>query len=221
MKNNYKNLKTGDIIVITDMMNQTLVSIYKGIRKSPTEKTVVTDFCSCTVDEDSLPDVFFIRDDEDITGWIEELNFVSMADEKQKAYLYRNVLDIYCDDHRDWDKYFTDSTYDEIRDWFAYKCDVEFDDNDGYPDFICDFTNFAWDILCKQMNPDNPVNVKHELTGEEIVLGWLRKIERMAGEKTTEVGFVMDDKTALNEIRNLARDAGEFVQRYMDIRMDL
>jgi hypothetical protein len=30
----------------------------------------------------------------------------------------------------------------------------------------------------------------------------------------------MDDKTALNEIRNLARDAGEFVQRYMDIRLN-
>lgn len=220
MKNNHKNLKPGDIIVITDMMNQTLISIYKGVRKSPTEKTVVTDFCSCTVDENSLPDVFFIRDDEDITGWIEELTFVGMADEKQKAYLYRNVLDIYCDDHRDWDKYFTDSTYDEIRDWFAYKCAVEFDDNNGYPDFICDFTNFAWDILCKQINLDNPTDVKHELTGEEIVIGWLRKIERMAGEKTTEAGFVMDDKTALNEIRNLARDAGEFVQRYMDIRLD-
>lgn len=220
MKNNYKNLKTGDIIVITDMMNQTLVSIYKGIRKSLTEKTVVTDFCSCTIVEDSLPDVFFIRDDEDITGWIEELNFVGLADEKQKGYFYRNVLDIYCDDHHDWRKYFTDSTYDEISDWFAYKCGVEFDDNDGYPDFICDFTNFAWDILCKQMNPDNPTNVKQELTGEELVVAWFNKIERMASKRTTEDGFVMDEKTALNEICNLARDAAEFVKRYLDVRMD-
>ena len=220
MKNNYKNLNAGDIIVITNMMNETLVSIYKGIRKSLTEKTVVTDFCSCTIVEDSLPDVFFIRDDEDITGWIEELNFVGLADEKQKGYFYRNVLDIYCDEHPDWDKYFTDSTYDEVRDWFAYKCDVEFDDNTGYPDFICDFTNFAWDILCKQMNPDNPTNVKQELTGEELVIAWFNKIERMARERTTEVGFVMDEKTTLNEICNLARDAAEFVKRYMDIRMD-
>ena len=220
MKNNYKNLKTGDIIVITDMMNQTLVSIYKGIRKSLTEKTVVTDFCSCTIVEDSLPDVFFIRDDEDITGWIEELNFVGLADEKQKGYFYRIVLDIYCEEHPDWDKYFTDSTYDEVRDWFAYKCDVEFDDNTGYPDFICDFTNFAWDILCKQMNPDNPTNVKQELTGEELVVAWFNKIERMASKRTTEDGFVMDEKTALNEICNLARDAAEFVKRYLDVRMD-
>lgn len=220
MKNNYKNLKTGDVIVITDMMNQTLISVYKGIRKSITEKTVVTDFCSCTIVEDSLPDIFFVLDDEDITGWIEELHFVGMADEKQKAYLYRNVLDIYCEEHRDWDKYFTDSTYDEIRDWFAYKCGVEFDDNDGYPDFICDFTNFAWDILCKQMNPDNPKDVKSELTGEELVIAWFNKIERMASERTTEVGFVMDEKTALNEICNLARDAAEFVKRYLDVRMD-
>lgn len=220
MENNYKNLKSGDVIVITDMMNQTLVSIYKGIRKSLTEKTVVTDFCSSTIVDDSLPDVFFLLDDGDITGWIEEIHFIGMADEKQKAYLYRNVLDIYCEEHRDWYKHFTDSTYDEIRDWFAYKCGVEFDDNDGYPDFICDFTNFAWDILCKQMNPDNPGDVKHELTGEELVLAWLRKIERMAGERTTEAGFVMDEKTALNEIRNLARDAREFIQEYMDIRMD-
>lgn len=221
MKNNYKNLKSGDVIVITDMMNQTLISIYKGIRKSPITKTTeVTDFCSCTVEEDSLSDVFFVRDEGDLTGWIEKLNFVSIADEKQKAYLYRNVLDIYCDEHHDWRKYFTDSTYDEIRDWFAYKCDVEFDDNDGYPDFICDFTNFAWDILCKQMNPDNPEDVKSELTGEELVVAWFNKIERMASERTTEVGFVMDEKTALNEICNLARDAAEFVKRYLDIRMD-
>lgn len=220
MKKQHKNLKTGDIIVITDMMNQTLIAIYKGIRKSVTEKTVVTDFCSCTVEEDSLSDVFFALDDEDITGWIEECHFIGMADEKQKAYLYRTVLDVYCEEHRDWDKYFTDSTYDEIRDWFAYKCGVEFDDNDGYPDFICDFTNFAWDILCKQMNSDNPNDVKSELTGEELLIAWFRKIERMAGERTTEAGFVMDEKTALIEIRNLARDAREFIQKYMDIRMD-
>ena len=219
MNNNYKNLKTGDIIVITDMMNQTLISIYKGIRKSLTGKTVVTDFCSCTVEEDSLSDVFFVRDDEDITGWIEELNFVGMADEKQKAYLYRNVLDIYCEEHRDWNKYFCDDTFNKIQDWFAYKCGVEFGD-DGYPDFIYDFTNFAWDILCKQMNPDNPKDVKSELTGEELLIAWFNKIERMASEKTTEVGFVMDEKTALNEIRILARDAAEFVKRYMDVRMD-
>ncbi len=221
MQKNYKNLKTGDIIVITDNMNQTLISIYNNIRKNPiTKTTTVTDFCSCTIVEDSLPDVFFARDDEDITGWIENLDFVGMADEKQKGYFYRNVLDIYCDEHPDWDKYFTDSTYNEVQDWFAYKCNVEFDDNTGYPDFICDFTNFAWDILCKQMNPNNPVDVKHELTGEELVIAWLNKIERMASKRTTDAGIVMDEKTALNEIRILARDAGEFVKRYMEIRMD-
>ena len=42
----------------------------------------------------------------------------------------------------------------------------------------------------------------------------------MASERTTEVGFVMDEKTTLNEIRILARDAAEFVKRYLDVRMD-
>lgn len=156
MENNYKNLKSGDIILVTDMMNQKLVSIYNGIRKSLTGKTVVTDFCTCTIED--WPDLFFAGDGEENLGWIETVKFDGVADDKMKDHLYRRIIQEYMDTNPDWSKYFTDSTYDEIQDWFAHKCNVKFDENNGYPDFICDFTNYAWKFLCKSMGYEEEYN---------------------------------------------------------------
>lgn len=64
--------------------------------------------------------------------------------------LYDEIIEKFKEENPDWDIYFSDSVYFELGDWFAHKCGVKWDDELGYPDFVDDFKNYAWDVLFEE-----------------------------------------------------------------------
>lgn len=51
---------------------------------------------------------------------------------------------------------------------------------------------------------------------KELILRWFKKIARMAKDRKTENGNVMDDAQCLDEIKVLAKEAAEFIEYYLD-----
>lgn len=51
---------------------------------------------------------------------------------------------------------------------------------------------------------------------KELILRWFKKIARMAKDRKTEDGNVMDDAQCLDEIKVLAKEAAEFIDCWLD-----
>lgn len=56
---------------------------------------------------------------------------------------------------------------------------------------------------------------KEEL--KDLIIEWFGHIEQMATDRKTLNGDVMDHQECLDEIRRLAKDSREFVERHFEI----
>lgn len=54
-----------------------------------------------------------------------------------------------------------------------------------------------------------------ETTDKELIIGWFNHIAQMADDKKTLNGFVMKDSDALDEIKCIARECVEYVEKYV------
>ena len=145
-----KNLDPGQFLYIKSPYGYYYISIFKGIEvrnNADTRDIELHTYCDLCSDDNY---VYFAKESSTLLSLVSDFNEIGTATEEQKKSLYNAIIKKYKDNRPTWDKYFTDSVYDEIQDWFAYMCGIEFDDENGYPDFICDFTNYAWDELCKE-----------------------------------------------------------------------
>ena len=145
-----KNLDPGHFLYIKSPAGYYYISIFKGIEvrnNADTRDIELHTYCDLCSDDNY---VYFAKESSTLLETVSNFAEIGTATEEQKKSLYNAIIKKYKDNHPTWDKYFTDSVYDEIQDWFAYMCGIEFDDENGYPDFICDFTNYAWDELCKE-----------------------------------------------------------------------
>lgn len=156
MSNIYKsmtalnNIDAGQFLYVKSPYGYYYISIFKGIEvrnNADTRDIELHTYCDLCSDDNY---VYFAKESSTLLEMVSNFNEIGTATEEQKKSLYNAIIKKYKDNHPTWDKYFTDSVYDEIQDWFAYMCGIEFDDENGYPDFICDFTNYAWDELCKE-----------------------------------------------------------------------
>lgn len=143
------NIDTGQFLYVKSPEGYYYISIFKGIevRNIVTKEVELHTYCDLCSDDNY---VYFAKESSTLLSLVSDFNEIGTATEEQKESLYDAIIKKYKDNHPTWDKYFTDSVYDEIQDWFAYMCGIEFDDENGYPDFICDFTNYAWNVLCKE-----------------------------------------------------------------------
>ena len=54
-----------------------------------------------------------------------------------------------------------------------------------------------------------------EITDKELIIGWFNHIAQVANDKKTLNGFVMKDSDALDEIKCLAKECTEYIQKYI------
>lgn len=144
------NIDAGQFLYVKSPEGYYYISIFKGIevRNNTDARDIeLHTYCDLCSDDNY---VYFAKESSTLLNIVSGFDEIGTATEEQKKSLYDAIIKKYKDNHPTWDKYFTDSVYDEIQDWFAYMCGVEFDDENGYPDFICDFTNYAWNVLCKE-----------------------------------------------------------------------
>ena len=161
---NYKNLKNGDVIILTNYGNRTV--IFNKIKdnkicSSPQLYTYVE------LDENVLS---FEKDEPNYFYLIENINFrLSTIEEKTK--LYNAIGKHFTEEYdKDWYNHFTDSSYFDIQDYlldvFCIKVN-EYDDDLLYPDFINEIHTYIWDKLCKAMSvTDTDVN-KPEIVNKQ------------------------------------------------------
>ena len=145
-----KNLDPGQFLYIKSPAGYYYISIFKGIEvrnNADTRDIELHTYCDLCSDDNY---VYFAKESSTLLSLVPDFNEIGTATEEQKKSLYNAIIKKYKDNHPTWDKYFTDSVYDEIQDWFAYMCGITFDEENGYPDFVCDFTNYVWDELCKE-----------------------------------------------------------------------
>jgi hypothetical protein len=170
----FKELKQGDIINIKGIFGVSCIGVFNKVLNN-----IV--ILHCITFDDLNEYVSFETDDKKYCFFsIDAIKFCELASENEVKRLYTNIIKYYIEVvDKDWNKYFTDSTYYEVQDWFAYKCNVEFNEETfpigtengcetsviGYPEFISDFTLFAWKYLCTSIGYDDEDNV----TGDKLV----------------------------------------------------
>ena len=156
MSNIYKSLATlndidaGQFLYVKSPYGWYYISIFKGIEvrnNTDTRDIELHTYCDLCSDDNY---VYFAKECSTLLETVSYFVEIGTATEEQKKSLHDAIIKKYKDNHPTWDKYFTDSVYDEIQDWFAYMCGITFDEENGYPDFVCDFTNYAWNVLCKE-----------------------------------------------------------------------
>lgn len=54
-----------------------------------------------------------------------------------------------------------------------------------------------------------------EITDKELIIGWFNHIAQMADDKKTLNGFVMADSDAFDNIRCLALESAEYIEKYI------
>ena len=56
--------------------------------------------------------------------------------------------------------------------------------------------------------------INMETTDKELIIEWFKHIAQIANDKKTLNGFVMKDSDAFDEIKCLARNCAEYVEKY-------
>ena len=144
----YTDLKNGDVIVLTNYGNRTVI-----VNKIKDNKTYSSPqlYTYVELDENILS---FEKDEPYCFYQIENINFrLSTIEEKTK--LYNAIGKHFTEEYdKDWYNHFTDSSYFDIQDYLldVFHIKVEEYDNDLlYPDFIDDIHTYIWNKLCDTM----------------------------------------------------------------------
>ena len=169
----FKELKQGDIINIKGIFGVSSIGIFNKMLNDVL-------ILHCVTFDDLESYIAFETDEKKYCFFnVDAIKSCELATDEEIKRLYTNIVKCYIENNSDWDIYFTDSTYYEVQDWFAYKCSAEFNEEPfpigtkngcetsmiGYPDFVGDFTIFAWKYLCANMGYDDEDNV----TGDKLV----------------------------------------------------
>ncbi len=145
------NLKNGDVIVLTNYGNRTVI-----INKIKDDKTYSSPQLYTYVELDGNT-LTFENDETECFYLIENINFrLSTIEEKTK--LYNEIGKYFTEEYdKNWYNHFTDSSYFDIQDFlfdvFCIKVE-EYDNDLIYPDFINDIHQYIWNRLCEVTNED-------------------------------------------------------------------
>ena len=103
---------------------------------------------------------------------IDGITHFELASDDEKKRLYELLFEQFKYENGGWSEYITDSTYYEIQDWFAYKCGCEFNDENGYPDFVYEFSQYIWGLLLKDIGCEEKEEPK--MVNLDDVCKWIR-----------------------------------------------
>ena len=142
----YKDLKNGDVIVIT---NRNCIAI---VNKVETNEYGLLELY--TYAELHNTTIFFEKNDPSCSNLLEDIQF-RPATEEDKYTLYNTIGKYFTEEYdKDWYNHFTDSSWFDIQDFlfdvFCIKVE-EYDDDMLYPKFIDDIQLYIWNRLCKSM----------------------------------------------------------------------
>lgn len=139
-----KQLKTGDVIVITDPRGVEMIAIFNRFGDNNT--------LYIYIQMGSLVEELYFNDvNWDFPYYLDKIQYRLATDlEKNRLYnaLYRYFTEEY---DYDWSNHFTDSSYFDILDCLleVFCIKVNEDDEDfDYPDFVQDIRNYIWDMCC-------------------------------------------------------------------------
>lgn len=159
-----KQLKTGDVIVITDPRGVEMIAIFNRFGDNNT--------LYIYIQMGSLVEELYFNDvNWDFPYYLDKIQYRLATDlEKNRLYnaLYRYFTEEY---DYDWSNHFTDSSYFDILDCLlkTFCIKVNEDDEDfDYPDFVQDIRNYIWDMCCLVLGVSSEINTEERKTVETI-----------------------------------------------------
>lgn len=157
-----KQLKTGDVIVITDPRGVEMIAIFNRFGDNNT--------LYIYIQMGSLVEELYFNDvNWDFPYYLDKIQYRLATDlEKNRLYnaLYRYFTEEY---DYDWNNHFTDSSYFDILDCLleVFCIKVNEDDEDfDYPDFVQDIRNYIWDMCCLVLGVSSDINTEERKTVE-------------------------------------------------------
>lgn len=148
MTNEYlKKFKNGDIIHFKGIFGLDGIGIFDKF----TSDGVI--YLYCVNYKDLKNSVYFItnKSHQRCIFNIDAITYFKLASDDEIKKLYKLLFERYKCENDDWSEYITDSTYYEIQDWFTYKCGCGFNDDNGFPDFVYEFSQHIWELLLKDI----------------------------------------------------------------------
>ena len=140
--------------------------------------------CDLCIDEDGSECLTFERGNGSLLDFDTSFEEVREATDKEKSLLYDALVKAFKDYDLDWDKHFTDSTYDDIRDWLCWEFNVDLDntgDDNPLVDTIYEITNYIWDVLCKETGNYQEKVVEPEMVNKQ---EFIKKLEKWIRNNT-------------------------------------
>lgn len=151
----YKDLKNGDIVAMTDNYNDTRIVIVDKVEQSMTGIDKLYTYAELDIE---CSDIFLEKYEP---GYAYDVKYCSFrpAEEEEKIKLYHALGKEFTEEYdTDWYEHFTDSSYYDIHDFlfdvFCIKVE-EYDNDLIYPDFVDDIQRYIWCKCCEAVGmPD-------------------------------------------------------------------
>ena len=156
------NYTPGQILyIVRPEYGEAYICIFTGTSPHH-EGTMIHTCCDLTVQEYGgnmyEAGVTFARGNSSMLDVDANFEEIRLAEGFEKKMLFNALVRGFKDHDLDWDKHFTDSTYDDIRDWLCWDFNVDLDNMDNNDPFgvtIYEITNYIWDSLCRETGNDH------------------------------------------------------------------
>ena len=173
------NYTPGQIICCKSDDCWVYISVLHNIQPQNASAMQLHTCCDLSIDgDDGNKTITFARGNGTLLDFDTSFEEVREATDKEKSLLYDALVKAFKDYDLDWDKHFTDSTYDDIRDWLCWEFNVDLDntgDDNPLVDTICEITNYIWDVLCKETGNYQEKVVEPEMVNKQEFIEKLEK----------------------------------------------
>lgn len=145
--------------------------------------------CDLCIIEDGSECLTFERGDGSLLDLDTSFTEIREATRDEREYLYNALVIGFKSHDSDWDKHFTDSSYDDIQDWICWEFNVDFnnmDNNNPLVDTIYEIINYIWDVLCKETGNYQEKVVEPEMVNKQEFIEKLEKWIRNNTDWTDE-----------------------------------
>ena len=170
----YRDLKRGDVIVIT-WGKHNMLAIFDKFDKTYGNCDALFIYAEMDMLTDEL---YFKPKDCEFSYELEDITY-RLATEEEKCILYNAIGKYFTEEYdKDWYNHFTDSSYFDIQDCLldVFRINVrEYDDDLIYPDFINEIHNYIWDKLCEVMGVPNKDESEPEMVNKQEFIEKLEK----------------------------------------------
>lgn len=155
----YKDLKNGDIVAMTDNYNDTRIVIVDKVEQSMTGIDKLYTYAELDIE---CGDIFLEKYEP---GYAYDVKYCSFrpAEEEEKIKLYHALGKEFTEEYdTDWYEHFTDSSYYDIQDFLIDVFCIKMNDDYSYPDFVDDIQRYIWCKCCEAVGMPDGFNEEPE-----------------------------------------------------------